>query len=147
MRLILGMGAALALLVLVGNARAEEADGKLALDQVPKAVKNTVKAQYPQAQIQSAEMQERNGQTTYLLTIKQGERERKVRVALEARIVSEGRAVTEGSTGQVITEGSVVDESTLMGPTDEPTTRRRGLLRRGGGERRFSLLRRGGRSY
>ncbi len=136
MRLIVGMGAALALLVLVGNARAEEADGKMALDQVPKAVKNTVKAQYPQAQIQSAEMQERNGQTTYLLTIKQGERERKVRVALEARIVSEGRVIKEGST-------VVEDGSTVMGPTDEPTTRRRGLFRRGGGERRFVLLRRG----
>jgi len=135
MRLIVGMGAALALLVLVGSARAEEADGKMALDQVPKAVKNTVKAQYPQAQIQSAEMQERNGQTTYLLTIKLGERERKVRVALQARIVPEGRVIPEGGT-------VVEDGSTVMGPTDDTnTSRRRGLLRRGG-ERRFTLLRR-----
>ena len=147
MRLILGMGAALALLVLVGNVRAEEANGKVALDSVPKAVKQAAQAQYPQAQIQSAEVQEQSGQTVYTLTLKQGDRERKVRIAMRAVILTDtGRAIRSRGPAEYPTETptevipGTTDELAPMPTYDDTGRRRFGLRRDRGGERRFALM-------
>ncbi|HMC66625.1 MAG TPA: hypothetical protein VKI65_16950 [Gemmataceae bacterium] len=141
MRLILGMGAALALLVLVGNVRAEEANGKVALDSVPKAVKQAAQAQYPQAQIQSAEVQEQSGQTVYTLTLKQGDRERKVRIAMRAVILTDtGRAIRSPVETPDGVTPMPTDELTPAPTYDDTGRRRFGLRRDRGGERRFALM-------
>lgn len=71
----------------VSLVRADDEE-KVALDKLPKAVVDAVKAKFPSAKLVSAEKEKEDGKTVYEVAIKDGERNIEVTLTPEGKIIS-----------------------------------------------------------
>jgi hypothetical protein len=88
MRTFIATSAVLGLLLMAANVRADEPQLKKApLDNVPKAVTDAAKAQFPQGQVTGATLREQNGQQFYDVKVKTGDREESLNVTPQGSIM------------------------------------------------------------
>jgi hypothetical protein len=92
----------LGLPVLVGTLRADEE--KVALDKVPKAVLEAVKARFPDAKMLSAEIEKEDGKTVYEIAIKDKDQKIEVTVTPDGKIVSMEKQIAAKDLPKAVTE-------------------------------------------
>lgn len=96
--LVFGLGLALATV----GARAEEE--KVAIEKVPKAVMNAVKARFPGAEIKGAEKEVEDGKTTYELELTHDGQSLEVSATADGKIVSVEKEIKVADLPAAVTE-------------------------------------------
>jgi uncharacterized membrane protein YkoI len=121
-RLRNGLMASIVLAVLVGmTARAdEEKEGKVALDKVPKAVLDAVKAKFKGAELVSAGTEKEEGKLVYEINLKHKGQKIDVTVTPDGKILSIEKAIAVNDLPRAVRVAidSKYPKSTLKGPEE-----------------------------